>query len=87
MLYESRMAFKSSGGSIRNQKAKKLPKRDIFCFELKTGISNSDAGMLWKKPHAFFFAFIIEKKDEMLCQEIAWRHCRNIVCSEYTKRF
>ena len=46
MRYESRMAFKSSGGSIRNQKAKKLPKRDIFCFELKTGISNSDAGML-----------------------------------------
>ena len=28
------------------RKQKKLPKRDIFCFELKTGISNSDAGML-----------------------------------------
>lgn len=51
MLYESRMAFKSSGGSIRNQKAKKLPKRDIFCFEMKTGFSNRDA--LKKKTHAF----------------------------------
>ena len=53
------------------RKQKKLPKRDIFCFELKTGISNSDAGMLWKKNMLFLCFFNWKERwDALIAQKL-----------------